>query len=91
MWSPSDFELERAPLESLRGGGAASNALIAQEILAGEPGPRRDIVLANAAAGLVAAGVSPDLRLGMRLARESIDSGCALRKLDLLKRSFPAP
>lgn len=89
-WTPADFGLEAAPLEALRGGSAASNALIAQEILAGEPGPHRDIVLANAAAGLVAADISPDLRSGMKLAGESIDSGCALRKLELLKKNFPA-
>jgi anthranilate phosphoribosyltransferase len=89
VWTPSDFEVETAPLEALRGGSAASNALIAQEILAGEPGPRRDIVLVNAAAGLVAAGLSTDLRSGMKLAKESIDSGRALRKLELLKKNFP--
>ena len=90
VWTPADFELERAPLEALHGGSAASNALIAQEVLTGEPGPRRDIVLANAAAGLVAAGVSPDLRSGMKLAQESIDSGRALQKVELLKNNFPA-
>ena len=90
VWTPSDFELERAPLEALHGGSAASNALIALEVLAGEPGPRRDIVLANAAAGLVAAGLSPDLRSGMKLAQESIDSGRALQKIELLKNNFPA-
>jgi anthranilate phosphoribosyltransferase len=90
VWTPSDFELERAPLDALHGGSAASNALIAQEVLAGEPGPRRDIVLANAAAGLVAAGVSSDLRSGMKLAQESIDSGHALQKVELLKNNFPA-
>jgi len=90
VWTPSDFGLENAPMEALRGRGTPSNALIAQEVLSGVTGPRRDIVLANAAAGLVAAGLSPDLRSGMKAARESIDSGRALQKLDLLKKNFPA-
>jgi anthranilate phosphoribosyltransferase len=90
LWTPSDFGVARSPLESLRGGGPACNAAIAREILAGEPGPRRDVVLVNAAAGLVAAGVAPDLRAGMQMAAQSIDSGSALEKLELLKKNFPA-
>jgi len=82
--APEDFGLPRAPLEALLGGDAAENARIIRGILDGEPGPRRDIVLANAAAALVAAGLAGDFREGARLAALSIDSGAATAKLDAL-------
>jgi len=82
--APEDFGLDPAPLEALTGGDAAANAEIILEILGGEPGPRRDFVLVNAAAALVAAGRSGDFREGARLAAEAIDSGAARRKLDHL-------
>ncbi len=82
--TPEDFGVPRAPLEALLGGDAAENARIIRGILDGEPGPRRDIVLANAAAALVAAGLAGDFREGARLAAESIDSGAATAKLDAL-------
>ncbi len=81
---PEDFGVPRAPLEALRGGDAAENARIIRGILDGEPGPRRDIVLANAAVALVAAGLAGDFREGARLAAQSIDSGAAAAKLDAL-------
>jgi anthranilate phosphoribosyltransferase len=59
------------------------------EMLRGADGPRRDIVLINAAAGLLAAGLASDLREGMELAVQSIDSGAAMAKLELLKKNFP--
>jgi len=89
VWTPSCFGVNVSGLELLAGGDAARNAEIVAEILAGEPGPKRDIVLVNAAAGLVAGGLAADLREGMRLAAESIDSGAALRKLASLKQAFP--
>jgi anthranilate phosphoribosyltransferase len=76
-----DFGLPRAPLETLRGGDAAENAAIIRGILDGERGPRRDIVLANAAAALVAAGVAADFRAGVRRAAATIASGAAASKL----------
>jgi anthranilate phosphoribosyltransferase len=82
--TPEDFGVPRAPLEALLGSGAAENARIIRGILDGEPGPRRDIVLANAAAALVAAGLAGDFREGARLAAQSIDSGAATAKLDAL-------
>src|SRR6266851_10352283 len=82
--TPEDFGVPRAPLEALLGGDAAENARIIRGILDGEPGPRRDIVLANAAAALVAAGLAGDFRDGARLAAQSIDSGAARAKLDAL-------
>ncbi|MBV8842741.1 MAG: anthranilate phosphoribosyltransferase [Bryobacterales bacterium] len=89
VWTPSCFGVRESSLEMLAGGDAARNAVIAMQILAGEPGSKRDIVLVNAAAGLVAAGVAADLRKGMQLAGGSIDSGAALGKLAALKQAFP--
>lgn len=79
--APEDFGLTRAPLDALAGGDAAANAQIIRELLRGERGPRRDIVVANSAAALVAAGRAPGFREGARLAAESIDSLAAFNKL----------
>ncbi len=83
-FSPADFGLPSARLEEFRGGDAAENAAIVRTVLAGETGPRRDIVLANTAAALVAAGRARDLPEGVAVAAESIDSGAARRKADEL-------
>lgn len=88
-WMPSDFGVAVAPPEALRGGDAAVNAQIAREILSGERGPRRDIVLVNAAVGLVAAGIAGDFQSAMEAAADSIDSGRACAKLQALQESFP--
>ena len=82
--TPDDFGLPAASAEELRGGDAAVNERIARDILAGVRGPRRDIVLANAAAALVAAGRARDFREGVALAADSLDSGAARRKLEEL-------
>jgi anthranilate phosphoribosyltransferase len=82
--TPEDFGLGRAPISAISGGDAAYNAHIIRAILAGELGPRRDIVIANAAAALVAAGRASDFLEGAHLAGESIDSGAARKKLDAL-------
>jgi anthranilate phosphoribosyltransferase len=78
---PADFGIAPAGKEDLRGGDAACNAAILRALLTGDPGPRRDIVLVNAALGLVAAGATSDLRHGVQLAAQSIDSGAAYAKL----------
>jgi anthranilate phosphoribosyltransferase len=82
--TPEDFGLERAPLEAIAGGDAAHNAEFIRAILGGEKGPRRDIVLANASAAIVAAGRATDFLEGALLAAQSIDSGAARNKLDTL-------
>jgi anthranilate phosphoribosyltransferase len=82
--TPEDFGLSRAPISAISGGNAAHNAELVRAILAGEPGPRRDVVVANAAAALVAAGRAVDFLEGARLAAQSIDSGAALKKLNRL-------
>ena len=82
--TPEEFGLERAPIEALSGGDAAENAAIIREVLAGKNSARRDVVLLNAAAALVAAGRANHLADAMPLAANSIDSGAAVAKLQAL-------
>src|ERR1035438_5986307 len=89
LWMPSDFGVKRAFGEDLLGGDAAKNAAIAQETLSGEQGAKRDIVIMNAAAGLIACGLAKDLRNGVKLAEKSIDSGAAAGKLEELREKYP--
>lgn len=84
---PEDAGLARSPLEELAGRDAARNVEILERIFAGETGPRRDIVLLNAAAALVVAELAGDLAEGVRLGAEAIDSG-AVRKLVAALREF---
>lgn len=83
-FSPKDAGLSRAPLATLQGGDAAENAAILQTIFAGETGPRRDIVLVNAAAALIAAGIASDFRTGIDRAAQAIDSGAVRHTLAAL-------
>ncbi|MFZ5927220.1 MAG: anthranilate phosphoribosyltransferase [Acidobacteriota bacterium] len=78
---PEQFGVGRARLEDLQGGTAEENARIVIEILEGGRGPRRDIVLVNAAAALRAAGVAQSFEDGMQQAAAAIDSGAAREKL----------
>ena len=82
--TPEEFGLARAPIEAISGGDASANASIIRAVLAGEKSPRRDIVLMNAAAALVAAGRADHLREALPLAAQSIDSGAAKVKLHAL-------
>jgi anthranilate phosphoribosyltransferase len=75
---------------ALRGGDAAENARILRAVLEGEPGARRDAVLLNAAAALWVAGAADDLKDGLSLARESLDSGAALERLEALVEASQA-
>ena len=81
---PQSLGLPQATLSDLRGDDAGSNAAIIGDILTGTPGPRRDVVLLNAAACLVAGKKAADLAAGLTLAAESIDSGAARATLDAL-------
>lgn len=83
-WLPSDFGLPLSSPEDLIGADAETNAGLIRAVLEGELGARRDIVLANAAAALLVAQQVPDLKAGMGVAAESIDSGAARRKLEQL-------
>ena len=79
---PEDFGVPRATIGDLRGGDREQNADIIRALLGGEPGPKRDIVLMNAAAALVAGAHAKDLKEGVALAARSVDSGVARQKLD---------
>jgi anthranilate phosphoribosyltransferase len=81
---PTQLGLDLATAESLRGGDAADNASVARRVLDGDPGPHRDVVTLNAAAGLVAAGIADDLAGGLEAARASLDDGHAAAVLDRL-------
>jgi anthranilate phosphoribosyltransferase len=83
---PEDFGLPRAAIADLRGGDRAQNAEIIRDILAGVPGPKRDIVLMNATAALMVGGKARDLKEGVARAAQSIDSGAARARLDHLVR-----
>jgi anthranilate phosphoribosyltransferase len=83
--TPEMAGLPRAALEDLSGGDANDNAIILYDIVTGIPGPRRDIVLFNAAAALVAAGIAVDLKEGVVRAAEAIDSGQAASTLQKLR------
>lgn len=81
---PTSFGLATAQLSDLEGGDATENAQILRDVLSGQTGPKRDIVLLNAAAILVAAERVEDLQEGLLLAAEIIDSGAAIERLDAL-------
>jgi anthranilate phosphoribosyltransferase len=82
---PTDAGLRTATVNELAGGDAVENSALVTRVLAGETGPRRDIVLLNAGAALLVAGVADSLPQGVRLAAESIDSGAARRVLANLR------
>lgn len=82
--TPEQFGLTRCQMEALKGGDAVANAAIVRAVLAGEKGPRRDIVLLNAGYALVAADKAATPAEGMILAAAAIDSGKALRQVEKL-------
>ena len=84
QWTPADFGVSPSSMDDLSGGDVATNAQIVQAILNGEIGPKRDIVVVNAAAALLCARKTDDLRTAVALAAESIDSGAARGKLEQL-------
>jgi anthranilate phosphoribosyltransferase len=81
---PAAHGISRADPAALRGGDAAANVAATRAVLAGEPGPHRDIVVLNAAAGLIAAGTAADLAEGLSAAAAAIDDGRAASALDQL-------
>jgi anthranilate phosphoribosyltransferase len=82
--TPEDFGIPRAPISAIQGGNAQQNAEIIREILSGKEGTRLEVVILNAAAGLVVGGKAASLREGIQLARESVQSGKALHCLEKL-------
>lgn len=87
--SPDDMGLGRVSRDALLGGDAETNAQMLRAVLEGQEGPHRDVVLLNAAAGILAGGDSADWRGALGEAAKSIDSGAALAKLEaLVKASY---
>ena len=84
--APEDFGLTRGTKADVIGGTAEDNARITREVLGGAKGPRRDIVLLNAGAGLYVGGKAESIAAGVQLAAELIDSGAAAKTLDALAR-----
>ncbi|MFZ0485065.1 MAG: anthranilate phosphoribosyltransferase [Desulfobacterales bacterium] len=82
--SPEQFFNEQAEPADLLGGNPEENAQITRNILNGEKGPKRNVVLINAAAALVAAGQAEDLKQGVRIAETAIDDGSAAKKMEAL-------
>lgn len=90
---PEDFGLPRVAIGDLQGGDREENARIIRQILQGEAGPKRDIVLMNAAAALMVGGKAKDFKDAAAVASRSIDSGAALARLEALiefSRRLPA-
>jgi anthranilate phosphoribosyltransferase len=81
---PEDFGIKRAKMEDIRGGNKEDNATIVKDILSGTKGPKRDVVLLNAGACLLVSGKAKDLKEGIKIAGEAIDSGKAKEKLEML-------
>ncbi len=82
--SPEEIGMPRVSAEEIKGGSSEENALLMRRLFQGEGGPARDVVLLNGAAILMVGDVAADLREGIALAREAIDSGEALRRMDAL-------
>lgn len=84
--TPEEYGFTRAIMADIRGGNAKENARIVRNVLDGEQGPKRDMVLLNGAAAFVASGLDTRFQEGINRAKDSIDSGRALEKLDSLIR-----
>ncbi|HBE44102.1 MAG TPA: anthranilate phosphoribosyltransferase [Deltaproteobacteria bacterium] len=82
--TPEEAGFKRAHLEDIKGGNAFENARIIREVLYGQQGPKRDIVLLNAAVVFVAAGLDSNFQEGIKRAKDSVDSGRAKEKLEHL-------
>jgi anthranilate phosphoribosyltransferase len=88
---PEELGMPRAALQDIAGGDAVKNAAIIHAVLGGEKSPRRDVVLLNSAAALVAAGLVDHIAQAIPLAARSIDTGAAAAKLDALVRFTSTP
>jgi anthranilate phosphoribosyltransferase len=84
--APEDYGFRRCSLADLQGGDATCNAAIVRGVLAGEQGPKQDVVLLNAGFALSAAGAAADVPAGINMARQAIEAGHAARKLQDLVR-----
>lgn len=82
--NPVDYFGKTYPLETIRGGDPAVNAQIVKDVLSGKPGACRDVVLLNAGMAIVAGEKAKDIKEGIRIAADCIDSGVAVKKLQAL-------
>ena len=82
--NPEMYGFTPCTLEDLQGGNADENAKIVKDVLNGDVGPKRDVVLLNAGYALVAAGVADTVEIGIANAEKAIDSGMAMKKLEEL-------
>jgi anthranilate phosphoribosyltransferase len=82
--TPEEYGLKTAPMKEIVGGNARDNAVIVRNVLDGEKSAKRDMVLLNASAAFVAAGLCDNFQEGIKIAGDSIDSGQARKKLDSL-------
>jgi anthranilate phosphoribosyltransferase len=89
-WQPEDFGIERGSPESLSVDGPSASAAIIRDVLAGQRGPARDVVILNAAAGLIAAGKTHDTKEAAIQAAAAIDSGTAQELLAQLVQTSRA-
>jgi anthranilate phosphoribosyltransferase len=90
-WQPADFGIGRSQLDSLHVDSPVASAAIVRKVLAGEPGPARDIVVLNAAAGLIVAGKTAEPKAAAALAANAIDAGAAAELLQRLAARSYAP
>jgi anthranilate phosphoribosyltransferase len=81
---PEELGFPRVELSDIAGGSPEENMAVVRAVLAGEPGPARDVVLMNAGAAILAAGAGTDLGAAVDQAREAVDSGAAERVLERL-------
>jgi len=88
---PGQFGLAPVDLDSVAGGSPEENAAATRSVLAGEPGPHRDLVLLNAAAAIYVGGLAADLEQGVAKAAEALDSGAAADVLERLKAATATP
>jgi anthranilate phosphoribosyltransferase len=88
---PGQFGLAPADLEAVAGGSPAENAAVVRGVLSGDPGPRRDLVLLNAAGAIYAGGLAADLEEGVAKAAAAVDSGAAAEILERLIATTAAP
>lgn len=82
---PGDFGIKKAKPVDLKGADCAFNAKLTMDLLNGKKGPQRDIIVLNAGAALYASDIAKDIKTGISLAEESIDTKSAMRKLEQLK------
>ncbi|MEW6586942.1 MAG: anthranilate phosphoribosyltransferase, partial [Nitrospirota bacterium] len=83
---PEIFGLWRGKMEDLRGGNKDENAAITVSMLRGEKGPKRDTVLMNSAVACIVAGMTEDYKTAFEIAADSIDSGKAWKKLEVVRK-----